>query len=63
MQKKQIMAGTVSGNCNVDIIEDMTLAKNECMIETDNGIFDCGLGTELSELKQKLVLLSWSKEE
>ena len=63
MQKKQIMTGTVSGNCNVDIIEDMTLAKNECMIETDNGIFDCGLGTELSELKQKLVLLSWSKEE
>lgn len=35
----------------MDIIEDMTLAKNECMIETDNGIFDCGLGTELSELK------------
>lgn len=63
MQKKQLMAGAVSGSCNVDIVEDMVLAKNECMIETDNGIFDCGLGTELSELKQKLVLLSWSKEE
>lgn len=63
MQKKQLLAGTVAGNCNVDIVEDVTLSHNDCMIETDGGIFDCGLGTQLSELKQKLTLLSWSKEE
>lgn len=62
MQKKQILAGTVSANCNVEVVEDMTLAKNECLIETENGIFDCGLGTQLAELKQKLMLLSWSRE-
>lgn len=62
MQKKQILAGAVSANCNVEIVEDMTLAKNECLIETENGIFDCGLGTQLAELKQKLMLLSWSRE-
>lgn len=63
MQKKQILAGTAAGNYNVDVVEDLTLSKNDCMIETDGGIFDCGLGTQLSGLRQKLQLLSWSKEE
>ena len=63
MQKKQILNGAVSGTDTVDVVEDMTLAKNQCMIETDSGIFDCGLDTQLSALRQKLMLLAWSKEE
>ena len=59
MQKKQIMAGATAPNSTVEIVEDMTLGKGECMIETDGGIFDCGLGTQLSELRQKLKLLSY----
>lgn len=59
MQKKQIMAGAAAPNSTVEIVEDMTLGKGECMIETDGGIFDCGLGTQLSELRQKLKLLSY----
>ena len=62
MQKKQMLAGAVSANSNVEIIEDMTLTKNECMIETDSGIYDCGLGTQLEELRKKLMLLAWQKE-
>ena len=59
MQKKQIMAGATSPNSTVEIVEDITLGKGECLIETENGIFDCGLGTQLSELRQKLKLLSY----
>lgn len=59
MQKKQIMAGAAAPNSTVEIVEDMTLGKGECLIETDCGIFDCGLGTQLSELRQKLKLLSY----
>ena len=59
MQKKQIMAGAAAPNSTVEIVEDMTLGKGECMIETESGIFDCGLGTQLSELQQKLKLLSY----
>ncbi len=62
MQKKQMLAGAVAANSNVEIIEDVTLAKNECMIETDSGIYDCGLGTQLEELRKKLMLLAWKKE-
>ncbi len=62
MQKKQMLSGSVSGNCNVDVMEDGALEKNQCMIETESGIYDCGLGTQLSELTRKLRLLSWSKQ-
>ena len=59
MQKKQITAQIASPNASVEIIEDMTLGKGECLIETEGGIFDCGLGTQLAELRQKLKLLSY----
>ena len=60
MQKKQLMASAAGINSNVEIIEDLTLARTECMIETDGGIFDCGLGTQLGELRKKLRLLSYT---
>ncbi len=61
MQKKQLAAGAAASNSSVEIIEDMTLSKNECFIETEGGIFDCGVGTQLTELRQKLKLLSYEK--
>lgn len=62
MQKTQILEGAVSAGDTVDVVEDMTLGKNECLIETDGGIFDCGVGTHMTELKRKLMLLAWSRE-
>lgn len=62
MQKKEILAGAVAANCNVEVVEDQTLAKNQCLIESDSGIYDCGLGTQLDELKRKLMLLAWQRE-
>ena len=61
-RKAQILDGAVSAGDTVDVVEDMTLGKNECLIETDGGIFDCGVGTHMTELKRKLMLLAWSKE-
>lgn len=63
MQKKQIQAESMMGNSTMEIIEDLSLKKNECLIETEGGIFDCGLGTQLSELTRKLKLLSYEKRE
>ncbi len=63
MQKKEIAAGAVSENCSVEVTEDASLSKNECRIETESGIFDCGLDTQLAELKKKLMLLAWSGKE
>lgn len=62
MQKREIQANSMVGNATMEIIEDVSLHKNECLIETEGGIFDCGLGTQLSELTRKLKLLSYEKE-
>ena len=61
MQKKSILEGCATANISVEIIEDSTLNKNDCLIETDGGIFDCGLSTQLHELRQRLQLLSYQK--
>lgn len=61
MQKKSILEGCATANISVEIIEDSTLSKNDCLIETEGGIFDCGLSTQLHELRQRLQLLSYQK--
>ena len=58
-QKKQLHAALPGSGVTLEIIEDMTIEKDACMIETEGGIFDCGLGTQLSLLRQKLLLLSY----
>ncbi|XME01326.1 FliH/SctL family protein [Lachnospiraceae bacterium C1.1] len=60
MQKKQLLAG-VSNAESAEIVEDITLKANECMIETGSGIFDCSLETQLEGLKKELKLLSYKK--
>ena len=61
-KKKDLTETAVGGRGMVEVIEDITLRKNECMIETDGGIFDCGVGTQLEELTKKLKLLSFEKD-
>lgn len=56
--REELRESISNPNCSLEIIEDSFLKENECMIETDGGIFDCGLGTELQELSRKLRLLS-----
>lgn len=61
MQKKQLLTGLSAPGAAVEVIEDALLGKNECTIETNAGIFDCGLETELTELTKKLKLLSYER--
>lgn len=57
-QKKQLISVGAATN-TLDVVEDLNLAKGECFIETDGGIFDCGLGTQLKQLSNMLRLLSY----
>lgn len=59
MQKRELLEG-ISGADSAEIVEDVTLKPNECYIETDSGIFDCSLETQLAGLKRELRLLSYS---
>ena len=60
MQKAQIAEDGGIKPSMLEFVEDRTLGKNECLIETPDGIYDCSLSVQLSELKRKLLLLSYS---
>lgn len=60
-QKEEILAQTGMASDNVEFIQDATLGDACCLIETENGVFDCSLETELKELKRKLMLLAYRK--
>lgn len=55
---------SISKGCGIlpedlEIIEDNSVPKNGCLIESELGIFDCGLGTQMSLLKKQLSILSY----
>ena len=58
-EHKDELTRGLPGTSSLEVIEDMTLQEAQCFIEADSGIFDCGLGTELSLLKKELTLLSY----
>lgn len=59
--KEKILAEAGMGKTSAEFVEDMTLPEAQCYIETENGIYDCGLDTQLKELKKKLILLAYEK--
>ena len=48
----------MSKEINLDIVADTTMKKNECIIETHAGVFDCSLDIELNNLIKDIKLLS-----
>ncbi len=48
----------MSKEVNIDIVEDATLERNQCLIETNTGIFNCSLDIELNNLIKNIKLLS-----
>ena len=59
--KEDIAKGTGVLPDRFEIIEDVTLKTGDCMIESDGGIWDCGLGTQLELLVKQLKILSYEE--
>lgn len=59
-RKGILVDATLTADVIVDIVEDITMRQGDCMIETANGIFDCGIDTQLSAIKNRLVMLSYN---
>lgn len=57
--KEQLLSDSSQEGTVIDIVEDSMIRENECTIETINGIYDCGIGTQMKELRKKLTLLSY----
>ena len=61
MHKQELVEGATAGKGMVEIIEDIALLQGACLIETDGGIFDCGVDTQLQALTNRLRVLSFEK--
>ncbi len=60
-ENRELLTEGLGSGATVEIIEDLTLAEGNCFIETDGGIYDCSLGTELELLKKELKVLSYTR--
>ena len=61
MHKQELVEGATAGKGMVEIIEDIALSQGACLIETDGGIFDCGVDTQLQALTNRRRVLSFEK--
>ncbi|MFP3154096.1 flagellar biosynthesis protein [Lachnospiraceae bacterium ZAX-1] len=55
---KQEILERVGQTISIDIVSDSLMKENQCTIETDSGVFDCGLGVQLENLIKSLRTLS-----
>lgn len=58
--KADLLSESTQEGTVIDIIEDSMIRENECTIETVNGIYDCGIGTQLEGLRKRLALLAYN---
>lgn len=61
LANRERIRAEAGGSAVVELVEDMTLSPSQCFIETENGIYDCSLDIQLSELGRKLKLLSYER--
>ena len=57
--KDELVTDATREDVVLDIVEDGVMKPSECTIETANGIYDCGLGTQLEGLRKRLWLLAY----
>lgn len=61
--KKNELLWKLKEGAALEVTQDQTLHKGQCIIETDSRIFDCSLDTQLKNLVGDLKLLAGCREE
>lgn len=57
--RERILA-MVPNAVSVDVEEDPTLVKNQCLVETDGGVYDCSLDVQMEKLIKSIKTLSYT---
>lgn len=57
-ENKSLLQEKVGSDAVLDIVKDPVLSEGQCLIETDGGVFDCSLDTEMRNLIKDLRSLS-----
>lgn len=58
-RKADLLAAAATGDVTVEVIEDFALSEAECLVETENGIYDCSLDVQLHAIKEQIGILSY----
>ena len=57
-ERKEALQEAVGADAQLDIVRDPVLTDGQCIIETDGGVFDCSLDTELRNLIRDIKALN-----
>ena len=58
LSNKHLIHNGINKDIKIDICIDAGLTRNQCIIETDSGVFDCSLDIQLENLINDIRLLS-----
>ena len=58
---KELIYGSNASDITIEISKDNKLGHNECIIETDAGVFDCSLDIQLKNLINEIKILSCAR--
>lgn len=61
-ENKEKIIGAARKDIHIEIVVDSSLKRNECLIDTDTGVYDCSLDIQLENLINDIKILSCTGE-
>lgn len=61
-ENREQIYGVVSKKVQIEIIEEASFKKNQCVVESDSGIYDCSLDVQMTNLIETIKILSCTVE-
>ena len=61
-ENKDKIIGSSRNDIHIEIVSDPSMKRNECLIDTDTGVYDCSLDIQLENLINDIRILSASGE-
>ena len=61
-ENREMIYGVVSKKVQIEIIEEASFKKNQCVVESDSGIYDCSLDVQMKNLIETIKILSCTAE-
>lgn len=61
-ENKEKIIGAVRRDIHIEIVTDLSMKRNECLIDTDTGVYDCSLDIQLENLINDIKILSCAGE-
>lgn len=61
-ENREKVLSRIGRDVHLEIVEDISMKRNECLIDTDLGIYDCSLDIQLENLIKSLRILACTAE-